>query len=431
VRDRLGKHGSRERMEGEIITIGSELISGRTLDFNAWYAAGRLTASGLRVTRITSVGDDFDAVSEALTRALAASRFVIVTGGLGATEDDMTSEIVARALDRPLCLDKEMFSLLKSYTEDRGIRMTPSLEKMAWMPDGSRMLNPEGRACGFALTQEGVRLYFLPGVPDQMRYLMDKYVIPELLDVYSTLPVIRQRVLKVFGLNEPGIAELFRGLKGEIGDVVLGFYPRFPENHVTLSLRGADEDSVSAELDRVEKNIRALLGAHVFGSENDTMAGVVGEALLEKGFTLGLAESCTGGLIGHLVTETAGSSRYYRGGVMAYSDEVKATLLGVSRTTLERDGAVSEATIKEMAQGVRRLLDVDLAVAVSGIAGPGGGTEAKPVGTVHLGLSVAGETLAGRYRFWGTREQVKRQTAYMALDWVRRYLHGDPFLPGS
>ena len=216
-------------MYGEIITTGNELTLGKTLDFNSWYAAGRLTASGLRVTRITTVGDDLKMVSEALKKAVEASRFVIVTGGLGSTDDDITNEIVAKALNRSLCLDQQMFEKIKSYAKARGIEITPSLEKMAWMPEGARMLNPEGMACGFSLVENDARLYFLPGVPDQMRYLMDKFVLPEILSLYKTLPVMRQRILKLYGLDEPRIAEIFKKLQGKTGDIVLGFYPQFPE----------------------------------------------------------------------------------------------------------------------------------------------------------------------------------------------------------
>lgn len=419
-------------MHGEIITIGNELISGRDLDLNAWYAAGRLTASGLRVTRITSVGDDFEMVSQTLKRAVDASRFVVVTGGLGSTEDDITNEIVAKALKRPLCLDKRMLEQIRNHVEERGLTMTPSLEKMAWMPDGSRMLNPRGTACGFHLLEKGIRLYFLPGVPDQMRYLMDRFVVPELLEAFKPLPVMRQRLLRIYGLNEPSIAEMLKACSARKPEgVVLGFYPRYPENHITISLRAETEDAATKELDRTEEDIRRLLGAHVFSSGSEEMEQVVGKMLHEKALTVSVAESLTGGLIGHQLTGVPGSSDYFQGGVIVYSNQSKVDLLRVSEETLKRHGAVSDPTAREMAQGVRKLMKTDLGLAVTGIAGPGGGSRKKPVGTVHVGLA-AGEdrVFARRYRFWGARSQVKLNAAMMALDWVRRYLNEDPFLPG-
>ena len=417
-------------MYGEIITIGNELSSGRTLDLNSWYAAGRLTASGLRVTRITSVGDDHKMVSDALKRAVEASRFVIVTGGLGSTDDDITNEIVAQALNRPLCLDQQMLEQIKDYARASKIKITSSLEKMAWMPEGSRMLNPEGTACGFSLIEKEVHLYFLPGVPDQMRYLMDKIVLPEILSRYKTLPIMRQRILKLYGLNEPGIAEIFKKIQGKTGNIVFGFYPRFPENHITISLRGQDEPTVTKELDRVEMEVRRLVGSYIFAAGDQNMEEVVGHLLLEKNLSISVAESCTGGLIGHRLTSVPGSSSYFHGGVVVYSNQSKADLLRVDPRTLETDGAVSERTVEEMARGVKDRIKTDLGLAVTGIAGPDGGTRQKPVGTVHVGLAAREKTFSREYRFWGNRVQVKLNSSMMALDWVRRYLNGNPFLPG-
>ncbi len=416
-------------MQGEIITIGNELISGKILDLNAWYAAGRLTASGLRVTRITTVGDDAERLSKVLKKAVKQSLFVIATGGLGSTEDDVTNEIVAETLDRPLCLNEEMFGLIKGYVARRGIEMSSSLEKMAWMPEGSKMIDPQGMACGFSLLEDKVRLYFLPGVPDQMRYLMDKFVLPEILLHYKTLPVLRQRILKLYGLTEPKIAELLKDLPGKREDVILGFYPQFPENHITISLRGHDEPTVMGDLDRMEKEIRNLVGSYIFATGNQRIEDVLGEMLRERGQSISVAESCTGGLIGNLLTNSPGSSTYFLGGVVAYSNPSKVDLLDVSQRTLEKFGAVSDQTVREMAEGVRKRLNTDMGLAVSGIAGPDGGTREKPVGTVHIGLAVEKEVYSGKYRFWGTREQIKLNTAMMALDWVRRYLNEDSFLP--
>ena len=388
-------------MYGEIITIGNELISGRTLDLNAWYAAGRLTASGLKVTRITTVGDDPERVSKTLTEAISRSRYIIVTGGLGSTMDDMTCEIVANALERPLCFDNQMFRLIKNYVDAREIELSPSLEKMAWMPEGSKILNPDGNFCGFSLREERVRLYFLPGVPDQMRFLMDKFVLPEILDHCDTLPVLRQRILKIYGLNEPRIADIIKDRLNRTHDVVLGFYPQFPENHITMSLRGQDEITVTDELDKMEKKL-----------------------------TLSVAESCTGGLIGNLLTNVPGSSSYFRGGFMVYSNQSKIDLLDVPSKTIETLGAVSDQTAREMARGVKTKINTDLGLAVTGIAGPDGGSREKPVGTVHIALAGEKEVFSHKYRFWGTRLQIKQNTAIMALDWIRRYLDGNPFLSG-
>ena len=417
-------------MHGEIITIGSELISGRTLDLNSWYAAGRLTASGLGVNRITSVGDDEGKISEALRDALNMSRFVIITGGLGSTDDDITNKIAANTLDRPLSLDTKMYEKIRDYLAARGAEMTAALKKMALMPEGAKLLDPKGATCGFSLVEGGVRLYFLPGVPDQTRYLIDKFVLPELLSLYDTLPVMRQRTMKMYGLSEPEIAGIFRRLRAKTGDVVLGFYPDFPENHVTISLRGRDEPAITDELDRIGQEISSLVGPCVFTSDNLEMEDVVGGLLIKSGKTISVAESCTGGRIGDRLTNVAGSSGYFEGGVITYSNQSKVNLISVSPKTLEKHGAVSDDTVREMARGIRERMKTDLGLAVTGIAGPEGGSREKPLGTVHFGLSAEQGVFSRKYRFWGSRRQVKMNASTMALDWVRRYLHGDPFLPG-
>lgn len=417
-------------MYGEIITIGDELISGNTLDLNSSYAAARLTASGFRVRRITSVGDDYQLVPKALSTALKTSRFVIVTGGLGPTDDDVTNEIVADVFNRSLCLDPQMFDRIKSYVEAKGLEMTPALEKMAWMPEGSRVIDPDIFMCGCCIEEQDVHLYFLPGVPEQMRHLFDKFVLPELLDIYNTLPAVGQNILKLYGIKEPDIAEILKELQGNTGDVVLGYYPQFPENHITLSLQGKNEQFVAKELERVETDIRRLLGSFIFSSGKKSMEEIVGQALLDRAMTISVAESCTGGLIGHRLTNVPGSSGYFQGGVVVYSNESKAGLINVNPETLKTHGAVSTQTVKEMAQGVKNRFGTDLGLAVSGIAGPDGGSRERPVGTVHIGLAAGGHVLAGKYLFWGDREQVKLETSTMALDWIRRYLNEDSFLPG-
>ncbi len=417
-------------MYGEIITIGDELISGKTLDLNARYAAEKLVASGLRVNRITSVGDDHNMVSKTLSKALNNSRFVIVSGGLGPTDDDLTNEIAAKALNRSLTLNQKMLERIKKYIEEKGMSMTPSIEKMAWMPEGSRLLSPEGFMCGCYINEQDVNLYFLPGVPAQMRYLFDKFVLPELLNIYDTVPSVDHNILKLYGLKEVEIAEAMKELQHEIGDVVLGFYPHFPENHITLSLRAKDKSTVKIEMDRVKNKIMGILGSFIFSSNNQRMEEVVGRKLLDKGITISVAESCTGGLIGHRLTNVAGSSDYFQGGIIVYSNQSKIDFLNVNSNTIETFGAVSDQTVREMVCGIKDRFKTDLALAVTGIAGPDGGTREKPVGTVHLGLAAGDKVFSGKYRFRGTRKQVKLETSMMALDWTRRYLDGNTFIPG-
>jgi nicotinamide-nucleotide amidase len=242
--------------------------------------------------------------------------------------------------------------------------------------------------------------------------------------------VERQRILKVYGLAVHEIAKNLEYLTQSKQNVVIEVCDHFPETHITLGLRRDDDPSAMSLLDGVETGIRTLLGPCVFATGQQKMEKVLGEMLRKRHLTISVAESCTGGLIGHLLTNVPGSSDYFLGGVITYSNESKINLLGVSSKTLETHGAVSNPTVQEMAKGVRERLDSDIGLSVSGIAGPEGGTAGKPVGTVHIGLAAEDKVLSGKYRFQGTREEIKLNTAMMALDCVRRYLHEDPFLSG-
>ncbi|MBW1672410.1 MAG: nicotinamide-nucleotide amidohydrolase family protein [Deltaproteobacteria bacterium] len=398
-------------MQTEIVIIGNELISGKTRDLNGWYASGCLLSHGLEASEIRTVGDNYDTLSSVLKSAVKRSHFVLVTGGLGPTEDDLTTEIASKALDMPLFLDQAVLDHIKNTTKKLALHWSPSLEKLAWLPKGAKMLDPQGEMCGFSILKGDCLLYFLPGVPEQMR-------------------VPRHRILKVYGLSESRISDVFKGLSDELKKVMFGFYPSFPENHITITVRGKDDTEIERELNRAEKKIRHLLGPYMFASGDTIMESVVGELLKERKKTISVAESCTGGLIGHRLTSIAGSSLYFERGLIVYSNVSKVEMLGVMQHTIDSHGAVSDQVVREMAEGVKKIAKTDMGLAVTGIAGPLGGSEDKPVGTVFIGLSVDGEIFSAQYRFSGDRDKVKYNTSEMALDWIRRYLNGYPFIPG-
>lgn len=414
----------------DIIVIGNELISGKTRDLNGWYASGCLLSCGLEVNEITTVGDNYNTLSAALRRAVKRSHFIIVTGGLGPTEDDLTTQIAAEALDRPLCFDQTLLDHIREGTKRLGLTWSPSLEKLAWLPKGAKILDPHGHTCGFSLSKEDSQVYFLPGVPEQMRKLMDRFVVPDILRRCTPVTVPRHRVLKVYGLSESQIVDVFKGLKDDRKKVMFGFYPFFPEHHITITVRGKDEAEIERQLTRTEDKVRNLLGSYVFASGDKTMEAIVGELLREQEMTLSVAESCTGGLIGHRLTSISGSSLYFERGLIVYSNRSKVEMLGVRQQTIDSYGAVSDQTVREMAEGAKTTAKTDMGLAVTGIAGPLGGTEDKPVGTVFIGLSVHSKAFSGHYRFSGDRNKVKLNAAEMALDWVRRYLNGYSFIPG-
>ncbi len=414
----------------EIIVIGNELVSGKTRDLNGWYASGCLLSCGLEVNEITTVGDNYNTLSAALRRAVKRSHFIIVTGGLGPTEDDLTTQIAAKALGRPLCFDETLLDHIREGTNRLGLTWSPSLEKLAWLPRGAKILDPHGHTCGYSLSKKDSQVYFLPGVPEQMRELMDRVVVPDILRRYTPVTVPRHRVLKVYGLSKSQIVDVFKGLKDDRKKVMFGFYPFPPEHRITITVRGEDEVEIERQLTRAEDKVRNLLGSYVFASGDKTMEAVVAELLREKDMTLSVAESCTGGLIGHRLTSISGSSLYFERGLIVYSNRSKVEMLGVRQQTIDSYGAVSDQTVREMAAGVKKTAKTDMGLAVTGIAGPLGGTEDKPVGTVFIGLSVRGKVFSGHYRFSGDRDKVKLNAAEMALDWVRRYLNGYPFIPG-
>ncbi len=417
-------------MQTEIIIVGNELISGKTRDLNGWYASGCLLSHGLEASEIRTVGDNYDTLSSVLKSAIKRSHFVIVTGGLGPTEDDLTTEIASKALDMPLFLDQMILDHIKNTTKKLALRWSPSLEKLAWLPRGAKMLDPHGEMCGFSIKKRDCLLYFLPGVPEQMRELMNRCVIPDILRRYKPAAVPRHRILKVYGLSESRISDVFKGLSDELKKVMFGFYPSFPENHITITVRGKDDTETERELNRAEKKIRHLLGPYIFASGDATMESVVGELLKDRNKTISVAESCTGGLIGHRLTSVSGSSLYFERGLIVYSNVSKVEMLGVTQHTIDAHGAVSDQVVREMAEGVKKIAKTDMGLAVTGIAGPLGGLEDKPVGTVFIGLSVDGKIFSGHYRFSGDRDKVKHTTSEMALDWIRRYLNGYPFIPG-
>jgi len=414
----------------EIIIIGNELISGRKRDLNAWYASGCLLSHGLEVSEITTVGDNYDTLSSVLRAAAKRSDFIVATGGLGPTEDDLTTEIVSKALDRPLFLDQTVLDHIKENRKRLGLCWSPCLEKLAWLPRGAKILDPKGGMCGFSLSEGDSLLYFLPGVPEQMRELMNRFVIPDILRRYRPANIPRHRALKVYGLSESYIAETFKDLSDELKRVLFGFYPCFPENHITITVQGKKDVEIAREFNRAEEKIRDLLGPYIFASDDKTMEAVVGGLLKERKMTISVAESCTGGLIGHRLTSISGSSLYFERGVIVYSDRSKVEILGVKQETINSYGAVSDQTVREMAEGVKKIAKTDMGLAVTGIAGPLGGTEDKPVGTVFIGLSVDGKIFSDQYHLPGDRDKVKLNTSAMALDWVRRYLNGYPFIPG-
>jgi competence/damage-inducible protein CinA-like protein len=412
----------------EIIGTGSELVTGKILDQNAGYAAARLDSFGFEVSRIVLIGDQPAMIRSALRQAQKRADAVLVTGGLGGTVDDLTVETAAKTFHRPLVLNKTLQNQVRRFLTRRGIPRDTTFEKMAWLPEGVELLQPRPEACGFLLNEKGKLFFFLPGIPVEMRRLLDRRIIPFLLQHYPGQEIIRQRKYTIFGLLEQEINEKLRDLPKQFDSVRIGFYPNFPEHHLTVAVRSPKARGAERLLDSIEKIVEERLSEFLITKNRQTLEEVIGQLLTRKKMTLSVAESCTGGLIGHRITNVPGSSAYFDRGVIVYSNRAKTELLGIPKTTLSRFGAVSKETALLMAGRVRKQSGSHLGLAVTGIAGPGGGTSEKPVGTVWIALSTARGDKAGLFHFDGHREQIKTLTAYTALNWVRRVLLNDTFL---
>ena len=412
-------------MQGEIIATGTELITGRVPDFNARYAARRLHDAGLTVQWLTILGDEPPRFREILLRALGRSRFIIITGGLGATEDDVTVAAAAEALGLPLLLDEGLLARIRRSLEER---QTPWLERysrLALIPRGAVVLDAGCLACcGFSLEHGGARLFFLPGVPSEMQALFDAYVLPSLVEVAGDAGALAQRTLRLFGISETQLQEVVSKIPEFQQGVSVGFYPNFPENHLCLTVRGRDRRILEETLDRLTAALAREVGDVLLGPEGTPLEELVGRQLREGGLTLALAESCTGGLIGHRLTNVAGSSDYFLGGVVCYGNQAKMDLLRVAPEVLAEWGAVSPETAREMARGAQTAFGAHLGLAVTGIAGPGGGSPGKPVGTVYIGLATPQAVEVWHYLFHGSREAIKILSAQTALDRLRRQLKG-------
>jgi nicotinamide-nucleotide amidase len=408
--------------KGEIIATGAELVTGRVADVNARYAARRLHDAGLEVQCLTILGDRAPLLQEVLTQALGRSRFIIITGGLGPTEDDVTVAASAAALNLRLFEDEALLARIRRCLEERQIPWEDHYARLAMIPEGALVLDPGASACGFALKHGDARLFFLPGVPQEMRHLFDAFVLPSLVGWAAGDRVLGQRTLRFFGISETQLQEVVSRLPEFQPGVTVGFYPAFPECHLTLTLKGEDSGALDAALDRLTAALKREVGEVLLGPEDVTLEDMVGQALREQNLTLAVAESCTGGLICHRVTDVPGSSDYFRGGVVTYSNEAKMDLLRVPPETLAQKGAVSFETAQAMALGVKEVFGAAVGISVTGIAGPGGGSPEKPVGTVYLGLATPEGVELFHYLFRGSRAEIKTLSAQTALDRLRRKL---------
>lgn len=402
-----------------ILATGTELLSGEIADTNTRQIAELLAAHGLAIHESVCVADAEDDIMRSLNRLAGENQVVIITGGLGPTEDDLTARAAAKACGRPLTLNEEALDQIRSRFQQAGRPMHPGNEKQALLPHKVKVLpNPKGTAPGFRLRLNEADLYFLPGVPSEMKEMLTTSVIREVVEQFPRLYPSRERRLQVFALSEPRVAELLSeaGLPKAID---IGFGVSYPL--VTIKLRATGEEA-EEQLDLAELRARQTLGDFIVATHDETFAGNVGRLLGIKEKRLALAESCTGGLLSKLLTDPPGASAYLERTVVSYANSAKHQALGVPLDLIERYGAVSKECAMAMAKGIRTKAETEIGLAITGIAGPDGGTTEKPVGTVFIAMVGPGFEHARRYHFRGDRERVRTFAAYMALDWLRRYL---------
>jgi nicotinamide-nucleotide amidase len=408
---------------GSLITIGDEILLGDIPNGNAHHIALELRAHGFCLERILTVGDREAAIVEAIRQCLDGSRFLVVTGGLGPTEDDRTPDAVAKALGRPLQVDEGYMAWLRKRLAETGRTWSDAVGRMAFLPRGAVKLGV-GMA-GFALEHDGVPCYFLPGVPHEMRSLMADLVIPDLERRFPQRFKCVKDFLRIQGLFESEIGERLAGFDAGGFGVEIGYLPQGPEVWLTLFASSPSEEESRSRISRAEESLRLRFDPHhISGRGEDSLERVIGRHLRSLGLKLAVAESCTGGLLSARITSVPGASDYFEGGCVVYSNELKRDLLGVPESLLRDHGAVSEPVAAAMAEGMRRQAAVDFALAVTGIAGPAGGTSEKPVGTVCIACASPGGTTVQRHLMRGDRERIRASAAHAALVLLWRSLTG-------
>ncbi|MBF8437678.1 competence/damage-inducible protein A [Halanaerobiaceae bacterium Z-7014] len=398
-----------------VLSVGDELLFGEIDNTNASWIAERLFDNGCQVNEIITVPDKVDVIASKVERLLSEYKNIIITGGLGPTQDDITRDGVARATGQELIYRPELADNIKSFFNEIGKEVTENNYRQAYLPaDAEPILNEEGTAPGFYLVAEGSNIFVLPGVPVEMKRMIDNFVLdrvcqPRQKNSYDL-------TLRVAGIGEAALEDRIKDIINRSEGIAFRFLPHGGEISIKLSLRpGFDPDNFA----KVVAEIKEELGYYIYGEGDKSLAGVVSDLLRENNFSLALAESCTGGLIAKRLTDIPGASDFFKGGVIVYSNASKVRLLGLAEEILEKEGAVSRLAADQMATGVKELFDADFGVSVTGIAGPGGGTDEKPVGLVYSTICSNSCEFQERWSFSGDRKKVRWYASQYILNKLR------------
>ena len=409
-------------MRAEIIATGTELLSGGLLDTNSVFLSEEMLPLGIETAFKTVVGDSEKDMEETFRRAMDRANVVIITGGIGPTEDDITRKVIAKIVKKRLVLNEDALKAIHVKLAGRGKEVMIANDRQALIPSGARLLpNPVGIAPGFFLDEEGAFIAVLPGVPLEMRAMFNQELKPVLAERAGGKLFIRRRVLHSFGFSESAVNQAIQEiLRRE--EPVVGLTAKESGVDIRIIAHEASAEQAQALLERTDAAIREKLGDAIYGVDGQSMEEVVGALLTQRRLKIAVAESCTGGLIGARLTNIAGSSGYFERGVVTYSNESKTEMIGVPAELIGRHGAVSSEVAAAMAEGIKQTARTGLGLAVTGIAGPDGGSDQKPVGLVYTALASSQGVKTAEYKFLGDREQIRMRASQMALDMVRKHL---------
>lgn len=410
-------------MRAEIISVGTELLLGQIVDTNAPYLSRMLSTLGIDVFYRVTVGDNAARLSEALQTALSRADLVITIGGLGPTQDDLTKETIAQVLGERMIADPESEKAIRAFFERRGLPIAQSNLKQALRPEsGTAIPNSVGTAPGTVVEKNGKIVIALPGPPAELIPMVENSVIPYLSHKTSgDSMVIVSRILRVCGIGESAAEEKVKDLLSGANPTIAP-YAQSGEVHFRITAKAPDRETALRMISELESKARERLGDYVYGADDETLEHVVVQMLISRGLKLALAESCTGGLVSHRITNVPGSSETFLAGVVAYSNKAKISMLGVPAELIQEHGAVSPEVAEAMARGVAERTGADLAVGITGIAGPGGGTPEKPVGLVYMALKTPEGVSSARHVFGGSRTEIKTRSSQAALNMIRIYL---------
>lgn len=412
-------------MTAEIISIGDELLIGQVVNTNQAFIAEKLNSVGISVGTMTTVGDDEASILRSFADALSRHDLVLVTGGLGPTHDDITRRAVCKFFNTDLVLNNEALERVRGFFEKRGITPRKINEDQALVPRSCTVIqNHLGTAPGFQFERNGRYLIAMPGVPFEMKAMVDRFVVPFFASRASGL-VIQHRTLKTTGIGESFLAEQIGDVSSLFGPddgVTLAFLPGPTGTRLRITVKAKNTDDARSTMDLVEQRVRNKAGKYVYAAEDEELEQIIGRLLHERHLTLSVAESCTGGLIADRITNVPGSSAYFERSYVTYSNESKIADLGVPSLLLDKHGAVSREVAEAMAAGARSKSNCDIGLSTTGIAGPSGGSEDKPVGLVWIGYADRSGTLALRFNFGDDRRRTKERAAQAALELLRRKL---------